>query len=467
MYRSSKSAKALLSYLRMRGPTFSRELVADLGISRPTLSRRVRELGDALVPIGKGRATQLAARHEAAGDAVPLYQVQESGKVDLFGRLTALQQGETILWYMEPENPQAALCADEFKEGLFPGWPWFLENVRPEGFLGRALGQQMSSLFGVDKDPGKWNDFELLKVLVAFGANLPGNFILGDGPALANFQKFRIEATGRSVPYLSASDYPEQARRALHEGEVYGSSAGGEQPKFTSIVGEAPEGVARAVLVKFSPGLETEVGRRWADLLQAEHLANETLREAGFATAQTRVLQYQDRIFLESERFDRVGLSGRRGLVPLRALDAAYIGQTGDSWAEAARKLHAGKLIKAEDRDRMIHLHCFGSLIANTDMHWGNLSFFLPGAPPFPLAPVYDMLPMHFRPSDTGEVPVRRFEPRLPKPENQAAWLEMYPHALRYWQRIQQCTEISSPFQTIAEQAITALEKIHPIVAQS
>jgi hypothetical protein len=150
-------------------------------------------------------------------------------------------------------------------------------------------------------------------------------------------------------------------------------------------------------------------------------------------------------------------------MVTLRALDAAYIGQAGDSWAEVARKLHAGKWITEEDRDRMVRLHCFGQLIANNDMHWGNLSFFLPETVPFPLAPVYDMLPMSFRPSGTGEIIERNFEPKLPKPEDQAAWLEMHPHALKYWHRVQECPEISTEFQKIAEQAITALQHIHQI----
>lgn len=83
-----------------------------------------------------------------------------------------------------------------------------------------------------------------------------------------------------------------------------------------------------------------------------------------------------------------MGPTGRRGLVSLRALDAAYLGLGQGNWAKAARKLHAGKWITAEDCERMIRLHCFGELIANTDMHWGNLSFFLPEQSPSLLAPV-------------------------------------------------------------------------------
>ena len=219
------------------------------------------------------------------------------------------------------------------------------------------------------------------------------------------------------------------------------------------------------MIVKFSPELDTKSGQRWADLLHAEHLANEVLREAGFETAQTRTFHIEDRVFLESTRFDRIGPTGRRGLISLRALDAAHVGMGNGSWADVARRLHVSKWITAEDRDRMVQLHCFGELIANTDMHWGNLSFFLPEHSPLPLAPVYDMLPMRFRPSSTGEVLDRGFAPILPKPEDQAAWLEMYPHARTYWQRITDHSEITSSFKQIAEQAIKSIKRIHQVAS--
>ena len=46
-----------------------------------------------------------------------------------------------------------------------------------------------------------------------------------------------------------------------------GSSAGGEQSKFTCHVDDDP------VIVKFSPLRATPFGERWYDLLQLEHLA--------------------------------------------------------------------------------------------------------------------------------------------------------------------------------------------------
>jgi hypothetical protein len=464
MPSTKSSSQDLLNYLKIHGPTLSSELVSHFGISRPTLSRRVQALGNAVISIGNARATQLAARHEDASGSIPLYQVLENGQVDPVGQLTPIRSGTHTQWLLASKNQLPALCADAFKDGLYPGWPWFLEDLRPTGFLGRAFGKRMARLFQIKEKPEDWTDLELLTTLTGFGANLQGHFILGDGRALDEFQALKIKiAEGDYANNTPALSYLRFAQRALSEDEEYGSSAGGEQPKFTTMICDTPEQTPRAVIVKFSPQLPTPVGRRWADLLQAEHIGNEVLREVGFKAAQTRTFQFGERAFLESERFDRVGPTGRRGLVSLRALDAAYIGQGSGSWADCARKLHAEQWISSADLERITQLYCFGQLIANTDMHFGNLSFFLPHEVPYPLAPVYDMLPMRFRPSSTGEVIERTFEPKLPKPEDQAAWLEMHPHALTFWQRITQHPDISTNFKTIANDAIQSLQRIHKV----
>lgn len=464
MPNNKSSSQDLLRYLQVNGPTPSSELVSHFGISRPTLSRRVQELGDRIVSIGQARATQLAARHEDHSGSTPLYRAVESGQIERLGALTPIHDGSHMQWLLTSESPQPSLCADEFKNGLFPGWPWFLEDLRPAGFLGRAFGKRMARLFQIKEDPEDWTDLELLMTLTSFGTSLQGNFIIGDGSALDEFQAHKIKTVdGYYSNNAPQTSYPIFAERALGEDEEYGSSAGGDQPKFTTMVCDTPDEAPRAVIVKFSPKQTTSVGARWADLLYAEHLSNEVLREAGFTTAQTRTFHFGERVFLESERFDRIGHSGRKGLISLRALDAAYTGQGSGTWANAARKLHAAQWITADDRDRMIQLHCFGELIANTDMHWGNLSFFLPKESPYPLAPVYDMLPMRFRPSSTGEVIERTFEPKLPKPEDQAAWLEMMPLALDYWHQVATHESISPGFQIIAKQVIDSLKRLQKI----
>lgn len=462
MPSNNSSSQDLLGYLKINGPTLSSELVSHFGISRPTLSRRVKELGNSVISIGRARATKLAARVHDYSDT-HLYRVLENGQVEPVGALTPISEGEHTQWLLESNNTSTSLFEGEFKEGLYPGWPWFLEDLRPAGFLGRAFGKRIAQLFQFKEKPEDWTDRELLATLTGFGANLQGHFILGDGRALENYQELKIAIANGYYRNTTPEVFPEYAERALEEDEEYGSSAAGEQPKFTTMVCDTPDETARAVIVKFSPKLDTPSGIRWADLLYAEHIANEVLQDAGYATAKTRTFQIEDRVFLESERFDRVGPSGRRGLISLRALDAAHIGMGEGSWAKVARKLHADKWITSDDCERMIRLHCFGGLIANTDMHWGNLSFFLPEQSPFPLAPVYDMLPMRFRPSSTGEVTEREFKPTLPKPEDQTAWLEMHPHALAFWQRISEHPPVSKDFKKIAGSAKESLKHIHKI----
>ena len=63
------------------------------------------------------------------------------------------------------------------------------------------------------------------------------------------------------------------------------------------------------------------------------------------------------------------------------------------------------KGISNSDVKAVNDLRQFGNLIGNTDMHFGNLGFYCGGetlkeilAGKFTLAPVYDMLPMRWRP---------------------------------------------------------------------
>ena len=456
---------ALLTFLRQNGPTSSARLVEHFEISRATLSRRVRSLGDAIVTIGKGRTTQLAARHENTKGPIPLYQISEKGLAEPFGNLTALQEGSTMRWFLKSDICPHLLLKGEFEKGLFPGWPWFLEDLRPSGFLGQAFSKRMARLFQMDENADRWNDLELINCLIGFGSNLQGNFLLGDQSALQEFHQETIDIADGYYRNEISKFYPLLAHRAITEGEKYGSSAGGEQQKFTTMVCDHPEQSPRAVIVKFSPKLDTASGRRWADLLRSEQIASQVLNEAGFATAKSRIFEFEERVFLESERFDRIGPLGRRGLVSLRSFDAAHLG-IGKDWDRCARKMHAGNWISAEDSETMICLHCFGSLIANNDMHLGNLSFFIPKElEPFSLAPIYDMLPMFFRPANSGEIVNRTFEPTLPKPENREIWLKMYPHAVTYWKRIAQAADISQDFKTIAREVLVSIKGVYEIAA--
>jgi hypothetical protein len=91
-----------------------------------------------------------------------------------------------------------------------------------------------------------------------------------------------------------------------------------------------------------------------------------------------------------------------------------------------------------------------GRLIANTDMHTGNLSF-QPLGPPATLtpAPAYDMLPMLYAPLAGGEAPARSFEAPLPLPPQRTVWTAACTAAIAFWWRAATDTRISEAFRRV------------------
>jgi len=122
-----------------------------------------------------------------------------------------------------------------------------------------------------------------------------------------------------------------------------------------------------------------------------------------------------------------------------------------------ARRAAAGLLV-ADDVQRIHHLWWFGRLIANSDMHTGNLSFRPQGT--LALAPAYDMLPMLFAPLPGGEVPPRSFEPPLPLPPQRPVWTSACTAAIAFWKRASQDPRISSGFRRICLASARRLQQV-------
>jgi hypothetical protein len=97
--------------------------------------------------------------------------------------------------------------------------------------------------------------------------------------------------------------------------------------------------------------------------------------------------------------------------------------------------------------------HAFGELIGNSDMHFGNLAFWLDDARPFRPTPAYDMLPMAWAPNAQGEVVERAFAPRAPLPGALPAWSEAAGWAEDFWQRVAADAEVSRDFRAHARAA--------------
>jgi len=407
----SDDAQRALLLLRQRGVLSSTELQALLGKSQPTVSRLMAQLSAHAVVLGSARSTRYAAPQGILGfDAVqPVAWVHEDGHVDAeWGRLTFIA-GERV----HVRGPGV----DTIAQGTLP---WFLAPLKPAGFLGRLMAQRLA-LQGADANPERWSLAQVLFAALHMH-DAPGAMMLG--PA-------RAEASGNTALARAqrAARYDALAADVAATLPA-GSSAGGEQPKFLTRVDD------RHVLVKFTPPRGTPFGERWHDLLHAEHAALAVLGSRGVPVAATTLVETRQRTYLESTRFDRVGPHGRRHVVALDAVHDAFVPGARRYWGTTLEALAAQRRVPADAPAQARALQQFGRLIGNSDMHFGNLSLHVePGSLArgrFTLAPLYDMLPMRWRPDAiSGETGLLPFTPDSADLSSAAR-----PIAREFWERV-------------------------------
>ena len=437
----------VLSELGRRGVLTPREMQEVIGASAATLSRLLSDPDSRqIIRMGKARATRYGLRRDVRGmgSEWPLYRIEGDGSAALQGHLYALTRGQ---WLLQQDDPWDSLLGDAFREGLYPGLPWFLQDLRPRGFLGRLLARRYAGELGAPSDPRDWSDDDVAVSLWTLGGDLPGSFVLGRR-ALAAAQSAMRRDDDVIPAQARATTYPARAATAM-AGDVPGSSAAGEQPKFTARV-RREDNTVSCVIVKFSGAGGRPEDRRWCDLLMAEHVANGVLAQAGIPCATTALLQAEGRCFLESSRFDRIGQGGRRGFVSLEALDSAFFGAIGTSWDEAAVRCRDAGWLSGEDAERLALLWWFGTLIGNTDMHYGNAGLFLDSTRPLSLAPIYDMLPMLYCPDAEGRLPEASVAPQPPPPESRACWSRAAGLARKYWRCLSGTEHVSESFRALS-----------------
>jgi biotin operon repressor len=428
-----------------RGPAGTPELSRALGTSQPTISRAISTLQreGRVVRMGSTRGARygLARPVDAIGSRWPLFRVNESGQLIELGPLHALQKDA----YYTPGGPKRL-------RGITEGLPYFLQDARPSGFLGRLVPQAFPEL----AFPARiidWTAAHVLKYLTLRAPDNAGDLILGEGSIDRYMTRSHagmvVEATER------ASRYPSLAASVI-SGTPAGSSAQGEQPKFLVQIEEA--GRRTHMLVKFSPPRTSEAGQRWVDLLLAEHLAHELLARAGLPACRSKWLLFGDRAYLEVERFDRSGAEGRIGAVSLYAIDISRYGKL-DSWSECARRLEAEALLSTQHVDRIRLLEAFAQLIANTDRHFGNITVFDRYEGPFEPAPVYDMLPMLFAPQH-DQLIERTYEPAPPTATTLSVWNHARTLAAQYWELLAGDARLSDSFRTLCARCLETLRSL-------
>ncbi|WP_338416775.1 HipA domain-containing protein [uncultured Sphaerotilus sp.] len=428
---------ALLTHLQRLGPLTSPELQSLLAKSQPTVSRLLRDLGPQVVTLGAGRTTRYAVPQPILGlsPRQPLHWVGADGTASPWGTLTLLH-GDRV--HVAAPGIDLLTAPNEL--------PWFLAPLRAQGFLGRLLGQQCGAL-GFDTNPERWTIAQVLFAATRL-PDAPGALVLGDALAQAA-QPVTVDTAD---PTARAAAYDTLATDVAATLPA-GSSAGGEQAKFLC---RRADGQG-AELVKFSPPHGTPFGERWSDLLHAEALALRLLGDQGIPVANTEALRTPRRTCLVSQRFDRLPPAttgaplGRTHVVALDAVHQAFVAGPRQHWAATLAELARQRRVPPELPAQAEQLLHFGRLIGNTDMHFGNLSLCVArediAAGRFTLAPLYDMLPMRWRPDVMrGDLDLLPFAP-------DAAALGCAPArawAQQFWAEMAEHTAVSRAWRSLA-----------------
>jgi len=416
-----------------RGPSTSKEIQAATGLSQSSVARQIREMGDRVIQLKKGRSIRYAATCNAFGgnDKLHLSMVDAYGDTVLIAFIRPLRHGG---FFLEPVTDIPPLLLGENNDGLYDDLPYFLFDLRPQGFLGRQIAQEIASQSDdFPTNPRHWNTNHIGRYLISNGDDLPGNFKFGEQTLL------RVR---RKPVIILDEGYPALADSVM-SGSIPGSSAGGEQPKFTALNSNS----LSHVIVKFSPKGDNDLANRWRDILITEYHAAKIINRRIFPVAETRLIEMRGRLFLETRRFDRSGEYGRKSMISLQSIDAEFTG-LGSNWPQVLNALFKKKMISERDVFNAESLWYFGCLINNTDMHLGNLSLAIEGGV-FRLLPLYDMCSMGFAPKSGGEVQPFAFVPTEPKSNSISTDLikPMKEIARDFWESVAGDERISDEFK--------------------
>jgi HipA-like C-terminal domain len=383
-------SEAVAALLARGEPITAAQLAAATEKSVSSISLALGKLGDRVHRIGAARSTRYALKKDILG----------------------LPSGYTLRWLGSSNtgftSAQLTYLANDWlhiacqtSDGRSKQWltehqpPWFLSTLKPQGYLGRKLARWLPQL---PSDPAHWSLAQLLYSL---------QHISDPIGAIAVEQTSARPAHPR-ITSLAERDAQFDALANEDSAQLpAGSSAAGEQPKFVVHVLE------QACIVKFTPPHGTPFGERWAALLKLEKLALDILQSHGVSSAHAEIVQTQRRTYLQSVRFDRDAAHGTRHIVAIAALHDEFIKSSWTNWVTTSEALADQGLIAAQELSQIATIFAFGHYIGNTDMHSGNLSFFVDDVitPKIRLAPVYDMLPMMWKPDPhqgLSDSPVRQ-----------------------------------------------------------
>ena len=140
---------AALANALFSGTRTGAELRGGLGISQPTLSRLLKATRAEVAVLGRGRSTRygLYRRIRELPPELPVHRVSQDGAIERIATLVTIAPGR--FWFDDLEQPRAS------RE--FESLPWFITDMRPQGYLGRLFPLRYEDLSLPDRI-GDWNE---------------------------------------------------------------------------------------------------------------------------------------------------------------------------------------------------------------------------------------------------------------------------------------------------------------------
>ena len=196
--------------MKAAGAARSAQLQDICQASQASISRALAPLLEAgeVLKVGRARSQAYVMPRPVEGASataiVPIMKVDEQGEVTPFASLIPVTEGR--FWVDEEDGPSA----------LHAGLPWFLADMRPQGFMGRTFAHAHPEL-RLAANPDHWSDDDVLKAICLAGDDLPGNLVIGAD----SFERYLKLGP---PPRTATSDYPARADAAM-QGALPGSSA--------------------------------------------------------------------------------------------------------------------------------------------------------------------------------------------------------------------------------------------------
>jgi hypothetical protein len=199
------SRLSLLEYLN-RGARSAAELGLALGVSQPTVSRLLVPLllERTVIRLGatrNARYARIRAMPELGASHWPIYRVDSQGQAALWATLHMLMADQfLVVLHADASSSKQSLA-------LYDGLPYFLQDQRPAGFMGRNVPQRYPEL-QLPQRVVDWTDAHYLRYLTQHGWDAVSDLIVGD-MALDQFLRNTAIATAAAerLPHYAYQDH--------------------------------------------------------------------------------------------------------------------------------------------------------------------------------------------------------------------------------------------------------------------